>query len=147
MGVYSAKIAPGQSSLQIKFNRLIRPDGSSLTMSDPAVNDVGSTGITDTVDNHWGRLIGAAALMTLFDIPSMIQQNQMLAQANNNSDGTPNTASLYASSTLGSASDSVQQVGSKFVDQAIQIQPTITIHAGKQFSAFVTRDIVIPPFK
>lgn len=144
LGIYSSKISPGQSSLQIIFNRLIRPDGSSLTMKDPAVNDVGSTGITDTVNNHWGRIIGAAALMTVFNIPAMISQNQILAHSNDNDNGGGN---LYAASALGSASSSTQEVGSKFVDQAMQIQPTITVHAGKQFAAFVTRDIVIPPFK
>ena len=50
-----------------------------------------------------------------------------------------------SASAFGSASDSVNDIGQQFASQSIKIQPTIIIHAGKQFSAFVTKDIVIPP--
>ena len=32
LGQYNSKVAPGQSRLQIKFLRLIRPDGSSISL-------------------------------------------------------------------------------------------------------------------
>lgn len=139
LGNYNSKVAPGQSTLQIVFQRFIRPDGSSMMLSKSlGVNDTGGTGISDTVDNHWMRLIGAAALMTVFNIPATVQQNQALKQ--NSSSGQ-----LYGASAFGSASDSVNDIGQQFASQSIKIQPTIIIHAGKQFSAFVTKDIVIPP--
>ena len=145
LGKYSSKISPGQSTVQVIFQRLIRPDGSSLTMNDLGVNDVGESGISDTVNNHWMRIIGAAALMTVFDIPAMISQNQMLNAASK--DNGVGAAQLYSSSALGAVSQGSQQVGEQLVDQAMKVQPTIIINAGKQFAAFVTKDIVIPPIR
>jgi type IV secretion system protein TrbI len=139
LGNYNSKVAPGQSTLQIIFQRFIRPDGSSMMLSKAlGVNDTGGTGISDTVDNHWMRLIGAAALMTVFNIPAAVQQNQAMKQQSS-------SGQLYGASAFGAASDSVNDIGQQVASQAIKIQPTVTIHAGKQFSAFVTKDIVIPP--
>ena len=79
LGSYNSSISPGQSRIQVRFQRLIRPDGSSITLpSSVGVNNTGMSGAKGSVDNHWGSIIGAAALTAVFDIPSVIAQNQML---------------------------------------------------------------------
>ena len=52
LGQYNSKVSPGQSRLQVKFLRLIRPDGSSISLpSQPGMNTFGVSGFQDTVNN------------------------------------------------------------------------------------------------
>ena len=146
LGQYNSKVAPGQSRLQVKFLRLIRPDGSSISLpSQPGMNTFGVSGFEDTVNSHWGSIIGAAALMAVFDIPNILAQQQMTndALASGGAGISPN----YYAGGLQAFSNSTQNVGQQLVQQQMKVQPTITIHAGYLFSAFVTKDIVMPPYQ
>jgi type IV secretion system protein TrbI len=146
LGQYNSKVSPGQSRLQVKFLRLIRPDGSSISLpSQPGMNTFGVSGFQDTVNSHWGSIIGAAALMAVFDIPNIIAQNEMnsAALAAGSSGGT---SVNYSAGGLQAFSQSTQNIGQQLVQQQMKVQPTLTVHAGYLFSAFVTKDIVMPPY-
>ena len=52
----------------------------------------------------------------------------------------------YYAGGMQAFSSSSQNVGQELVQQQMKVQPTITIHAGYLFSAFVTKDIVMPPY-
>ena len=146
LGQYNSKVSPGQSRLQVKFLRLIRPDGSSISLpSQPGMNTFGVSGFQDTVNSHWGSIIGAAALMAVFDIPNIIAQNEMnsAALAAGSSGGT---SVNYSAGGLQAFSQSTQNVGQQLVQQQMKVQPTLVVHAGYLFSAFVTKDIVMPPY-
>ena len=75
IGKYNSQTVYGDTSVQVKFIRLIRPDGSSIILpNQPGMNASGVSGLTDEVDNHWGQLIGAAALSTVFNVPAVAAQ-------------------------------------------------------------------------
>ena len=134
----------------MKFTRLIRPDGSSITLPNSQGTDGnGAAGLYDTVDNHWGRVIGNAALMTVLNIPSVVATNQMNQGGYTTSDGRyvpPSIGSTASASALQSMSQSISQVGSKIAERSLNLQPTIRIHPGDQFNVLVTKDTVLSPY-
>ncbi len=150
LGQYNSQVSYGQSELQAKFVRIIRPDGSSVTLSDGSsgVDQQGVSGFSDTVDNHWGSIIGAAALMTVFNIPGIVATNQMNNNCvdNGNNGCTTSMGSTVAASSLQSVGQSASQVGNSIANKSLNIQPTITIHPGYQFSIMVTKDTILPPY-
>jgi len=148
IGEYSSKVSYGQSQLQAKFTRLIRPDGSSITLpNQPGVNGMGVTGFKDEIDNHWGTIMGSAFLMTVFNIPSIVATQQMSDSARTNADGsvTRPLGNTVAAASLQSLGRSISQVGSEVTRKSLNIQPTVTINDGYAFSVMVTKDIVMPP--
>ena len=153
IGVYNSEISYGQDILQAKFTRLIRPDGSSIVLpSQPAVNDMGRSGMNDIVNNHWGRIIGSAVLSALFNIPAIIATNQMNSSNSVTcNDGVcvsnPSLGSLTGASALQGVGGAASQVGTQLTQRSLDIQPTIVIRAGYRFSVMVSKDIVLPPYK
>lgn len=150
IGVYNSQISYGQSILQAKFTRLIRPDGSSIVLpSQPAVDDMGSSGMSDTVYNHWGSVIGSAVLSTIFNIPAIVATNQLNRQyvyQNGSYVPNPSIGTTAAASALQSVGQTASQVGAKLTDRSLNVQPTVVIHAGYRFSVMVSKDIVLPPY-
>ncbi len=152
IGEYNSSISYGQNQLQVKFTRLIRPDGSSIILpNQPGADNMGSTGIEDQVDNHWGKIVGAAVLSAVFNLPAIIATNQM--QNSNTSTCTngvctvtPSLGSTVGASALQAAGQSASNVGNTVAQNALNIQPTVIINSGYQFSVMVTKDIVLPPY-
>lgn len=149
IGEYNSSVSYGQEQLQAKFTRLIRPDGSSIILPNaPAADSMGSTGLEDEVDNHWGKIIGAATLSAIFNIPSIIATNQMQTSTTCPS-GSTCTAALGATagaSALQAAGQSASNVGNQLASNSLNLQPTIVINSGKEFTVMVTKDIVLPPY-
>jgi len=154
MGVYNSQTVYGDSSVQVKFVRLMRPDGSSIILpNQPGMNASGVSGLSGTVDNHWGQLVWAAALTTVFNVPAVAaqvatQQNNTVCtvDSNGNQTCTPNYGQVAYSSALQSLGQTAQQVGGKTTERAMNIKPTINIPSGKMFSVLVTKDTYIPPY-
>lgn len=151
IGEYNSNVAYGQSQVQAKFTRLIRPDGTSVVLpNQPGVNGVGTSGMSDEIDNHWSKIIGAASLAAIFDIPGIIATNQMNNNSGyyNGSNWVPqqNLGSVAGASALQGVGQSASSVGSAIANKSLNIQPTLIINAGYQFSIMVTKDIVLPPY-
>lgn len=154
IGEYNSTISYGQTQLQAVFTRLVRPDGTSVVLpgKTSGVNSMGVSGLSDQVDNHWGGVIGSAALMTLFSLPAALAQNsQNQSPVYVNGDqvvgggyGMNNTAQ---SSALQALSQATTQIGSTIAQREMNVQPTITINAGYVFSIMVTKDILMPPYQ
>ena len=154
IGEYNSTVSYGQNQLQVKFTRLIRPDGSSIILpNQPGVNTMGSTGIEDEVDNHWGRVIGAAALSAIFNLPAIVATNELNTNSNSVTcnggvctGGSNGAGQVVGASALQSAGQSAANVGNQVAQNALNIQPTIVINSGYQFSVMVTKDIILPPY-
>ena len=151
LGTYNSKVSYGDYQLQAKFIRLIRPDGTSIILPNQiGVDGMGVSGFSDELDNHWGQLIAAAALTTVFSIPAVAAQySQNQAQQYNGSTGTynsPGAGTTITNSALQGMGQSVSKIGNKITERAMNIQPTITIHEGYRFSILVTKDIILPPY-
>ncbi|WP_119327712.1 TrbI/VirB10 family protein [Cysteiniphilum halobium] len=150
IGQYNSSTVYGDTSVQVKFIRLIRPDGTSIILpNQQGMDGSGVSGLADEVDNHWGQLIGAAALSTVFNVPAVAaqvatQSNATVCDANGNC--TANYGNVAQNSVLQSLGQTASQVGGKITDRAMNLKPTITINSGKEFSVLVTKDTYLPPY-
>lgn len=139
LGDYESRTAYGQRRVLLTFNRIIRPDGSSLLIGKSSSADSqGQAGIEGNVDNHWSRIIGAATLSTILSVGAGI--------ASDSSD--KNYYPDARQRAMIGAAGGITQVGQNITNRALDIQPTITLPAGYHFNIVVKKDMVIsPPYK
>ena len=153
IGSYGSNITYGQNSLQVGFHRLIRPDGSSIDLSKfPGIGPLGTSGMTESVNHHWGVLAGAALLSSIFSIPSILASNTQYASSciqtdagivcNNN-----NTQNNTRNSALQSLGQTASELGTRLTSRALSLKPTVIIHPGYTFSVLVTKDVTLPPYE
>lgn len=137
IGVYDSQVAFGQSRVLLVWTRLIMPNGRSIVLErQQGADTAGYSGLEDEVDNHWGRLFGAALLSTLLSAGSELGSNS--TSSGSNSD-------LIQALRRG-ASDGASQTGQQVVRRNLNVQPTLTIRPGFLVRVIVNRDLVLEPY-
>jgi type IV secretory pathway VirB10-like protein len=133
IGQYDAQVTFGQSRALLVWNRLIMPNGRSIVLErQPGADPAGYAGLQDRVYNHWGTLLGAAAISTLLSVGSEA--------------GTSNAENNLVQALRQGASQGFSQVGQQVVSRSLNVQPTLTIRPGYPVRVLVTRDIVLEPY-
>lgn len=139
IGQYDSQVAYGQERVLVAFTRVVRPDGSSILLDKlSAADSQGNAGAAGDVDNHWGKILGAAVISTMLSMG-----------AGSVADNSSNNNTYYPNSTQGAlagASASISQTGQTLTNKAINVQPTLTIPAGYQFDMIVNKDIILSPY-
>lgn len=139
-GLYNSSVIFGQSQLQMVFTQMMRPDGATITLqNEQGIDSQGVAGLSDILNNHWGTVIGAAVLTTLFDLPSALVAN--------NSDYNTSGSTVYLSTGTDSIGSGISQVGDQIVSRSLQVTPTVTLESGKMFNVMVSSTVEIPPYK
>ena len=142
LGKYDSSIAYGQERILIVFNRIIRPDGTSIQLSNfTAANQQGESGFDADVNNHWGKVLGAATISTMLSFGAGV--------AANNHPGGGGTNQYYPSSqqtAITGAAGNVSQTGQALTSRAMDIQPTLTVPVGFSFNIIVNKDMVLAPY-
>lgn len=127
----------GEDRVGVSFERLIRPDGSSIRLADTAGGDgTGASGIADQVNNHYGQMIVGALLSATLNVG--------IRSTAGNVRGDYPTIGQDAAAAAGTGAG---QVGNAFTQRAMARPPTITVAPGFSFSVIVGRDLVLPPWK
>lgn len=141
LGEYETRgVSYGQTRVLISFNRIIRPDGSSILLGKPYGADLqGAGGLTGSVDNHWARILGAATISTILSIGAGVASD-------NNANTNTNYINARQGAILGAATG-VSNVGQSIVNRSLDIPPTITVPAGYEFNVIVKKDMVLTPYK
>ena len=65
IGEYNSGVAQGASRIFIVWSRLIRPDGVSITLGSPAVDELGRGGLSGKVNRHFLKRFGGAILLSV----------------------------------------------------------------------------------
>jgi type IV secretion system protein VirB10 len=137
LAAYDSMVAWGQQRVLVCWNRLIRPDGSSITLDCmPGVDLAGYAGFSDEVDNHWWRIIGGAAVSSLLAATTQRSQGNVTGYQ-------PSFPQAWASGTAAGVNEAGQQLTAK----NLQLQPTITVRPGFSVNVLVTKDVVIEPYR
>ena len=124
IGEYNSGVAQGASRIFIVWNRLIRPDGVSITLASPAVDDLGRGGLGGKVNRHFFQRYGTAILLSVLS-----GGITALAQSRNNGSTVVVSNSSEASSLGNQAS------------RGSDIAPTIKTKQGALVRIFVARDL------
>lgn len=134
IGTYDSRVSFGQERALLVWQRLIRPDGSSLQLDNlPASDTEGQSGLSDKVDFHTGRLLKVIAMATLLGV------------------GTELTFGQQESDLVRAVRESVQQnadrAGQQLVERNLDIQPTLTVRPGWPLRVIVRRDLILSPYR
>ncbi len=139
-GVYDSRVVYGQSRLLIAWNRLIFPDGSSLTLGAmPGADVSGYAGFADQADNHYFRIFGSAVLMSL--IGGGMSYAVDSVSGNNNTDSESGETTMQDEMTSALAAQ-LGQTTLQLLQKNLSISPTLKIRPGYQFNVMVTKDMV-----
>jgi type IV secretion system protein VirB10 len=122
-GVYEADIAQGQKRAQIRWTRLLRPDGVSVALDSPAADPLGRAGVEGRVDNHFMQRFGNALLGTTMSIGSTLATRSISSPV------------VIAVPGTGQAASQAVMPGST------QIAPTLTVRQGTRITVFVQHDL------
>jgi type IV secretion system protein TrbI len=133
IGKYDSVVAFGQKRALVVWQRLIRPDGSSLVIDNlPATDEGGYAGLEDQVDFHTWSLLKGVALATLLGVGSE------LTLGNNQND--------LISAIEQSAVKNTDQAGQQFVQRQLDVQPTLTVRPGWPLRIIVHKDLILEPY-
>ncbi len=134
VGRYNSVIGCGQNGVQVVWDRVIFPDASSIDLDGMTGQDEqGYSGLRHSVDNHYKRLIGFAALTSLFAAGFELSQSRTTSVLQYPSAGELAGAAVGQQAT---------QLGAEVTRRNLNIQPTIKVPAGYKFNVRVNRDIL-----
>jgi hypothetical protein len=124
IGEYNSGVAQGASRIFIVWNRLIRPDGVSVSLGSPAVDDLGRGGLGGKVNRHFLQRFGGAILLSVLTggisaVTQSLSRGSTVVVSNSNE----------ATSLAGQAS------------RGGDIAPTIKTLQGATVRIFVARDL------
>lgn len=134
IGTYDSRVSFGQERALLVWQRLIRPDGSSLQLDNlPASDTGGRSGLSDQVDFHTGRLLKGIAMATLLGV------------------GTELTFGQQESELVRAVRESMQQnadrAGQRLVERNLDIQPTLAVRPGWPLRVIIRRDVILSPYR
>ncbi len=129
VGEYRSGVSAGQKRLFVLWTRVITPAGVVINLDSPGADELGSTGMTGTVDNHWYKRVGSAFLLS--SIEDGIQYE--IADQQAKSGGT-----TFVLSNTAQAGNNMAQ---KVLDTTINIPPTIYKNQGDRAVIYVARDL------
>ena len=133
IGQYLSQPAYGTERVMLAFNRIIFPDGKSLTLGAmPAADSDGYAGLSADVNNHMFRLLSGAIF--LGGITAMVAVTQDDAY---DSDGNL-TMSSAMTQAIGA---SLGQVLADVVERNINIAPTLEVEPGYKFNLTLVKDL------
>jgi len=135
VGIYDSNVTLGQERALVGWQRIIYPDGSSISLDRMPGADVGGyAGFKDKVNNHYWRIFGNGLLLSVFSAGIQLSQPQARNGENYNS-------SQIIAGALG---QQMGQLGMQMAQRNMNIQPTLEVRPGYQFNVMVTKDIILP---
>jgi type IV secretion system protein VirB10 len=137
LGVYDSRVSFGQRRVLLVWNRLVFPNGTTLDIAgSPGIDQAGYSGLSGKVNEHWGTMLKSALLASVFVAGAEIVYD---------SDSSVNSENKSPRDVAAeSAAGSILDMGTKIMNRAADIQPTITIRPGKKMGIFVQKDVVFP---
>ena len=132
LGRYDSDIDDGQSRALVVWNRIIRPDGSSLVIENLRGVDLsGEAGLRDKVDRHTSSIFKAAILSSILSVAAEL--------------GADDEDAL-AEAIRSGGQDTINQAGQGVVTRALSRKPTLSVRPGWRLGIIVNRDLVLSPY-
>ena len=124
IGQYESGVAQGASRVFIVWTRLIRPDGVTISLASPAVDELGRAGVRGKVNRHFLQRFGGSILLSV------------LSGGINAATAAATQGSSVVVSSSSQASGLAEQAAKDF-----DIPPTIKTKQGAAVRIFVARDL------
>lgn len=132
IGKYDSNVSFGQNRALVVWQRIIRPDGTSIVVDNlPGTDTAGYAGVADTVDYHTWELVKGIGLATLLGVGTELRLG-----SNENE---------LVQAIRESTQENTNRAGQRIVERTLDIQPSITIRPGWPIRVIVNKDIILPP--
>lgn len=139
VGSYMNSLLIGQARILIALERLILPNGKSISLlGTPAADMQGASGVEAKVDDHFWDMfktsivLGAASLI--------LPKDQQSISVSDSAQGTSRTAGSIIGSSI---YDTIKRV----TERNGVIKPTGTIDLGEPFTLMLSRDVQMEPYQ
>ncbi|MBU2580929.1 MAG: conjugal transfer protein TraI [Alphaproteobacteria bacterium] len=134
IGRYDSVVAYGQERALVVWQRIIRPDGTSIVIDNlPATDAAGYAGLTDAVDLKTWRLLKGIGLATVLGVGSSLAFGQ--------SSGDSDIIRALREST----GQTTNRAGQRLIERELNVQPTLTVRPGWPLRVIVHKDIILTP--
>ena len=128
----------GGKRIGVVFQRIILPNGASLTLPDQqAIDGVGYPGLVDKYDDHRGSIYRAGFITALLGAG--------MQSLTGNTSGTDNRSP--GEEAVSGAVASILRTGQQLIAKDVDAQPTIEITPGYQFIVFINQDLSIGAYE
>jgi type IV secretion system protein VirB10 len=121
IGQYKSGLATGQSRAYIIWTRVLRPDGVSVQLGSPVMDEKGEVGLSGDVNRHFWQRFGSSILLSV------------VAGAT--------SAISSGSSTVVIGTSGAQSAASAALEADAKIPPTIRVPLGTPIQVFAARDL------
>lgn len=139
VGTYEGGAKLGESRVNIRWSRMLLPNGASYQMGDTIVTAGmdGYPGILGKVDNHNDQVVSAGLVTTALGALGSI------AAGNTSSSGDSYSASNLAAQ---GAASNLLNVAGKLMEQKMGRMPTITVEPGTTFFLRISDNLSLRPY-
>ena len=136
IGNYDSIITYGQERTLIVFNRIIMPNGNSISLEQFQGMDLqGYAGLKDKVNNHWFRILGSVVVAGI--LQGLADRTEEIDEL-----GLDDTEIV-----ANSVSAEVAKTAAEIINKQINIQPTLEVRPGWNFNVFVEKDLILEAYK
>ena len=136
IGKYDSVVAYGQERALVVWQRIIRPDGSSIVIDNlPATDTAGYAGLADSIDLHTWKLLKGVALATVLGVSSSL--------AFGSGSGDSDIIRALREST----GQTTNRAGQRLIERELNVQPTLTVRPGWPLRVIVHKDLVLTPYR
>lgn len=137
LGTYNNRVVWGERRILVSFDRLLFPDGSSITLpGELGADGLGASGFQDKVNNHYGRIFGSAALISVISAGATVATREDRDQPSLEL-GVEDELRLALGRDLSRAATSLFR-------RNLNIAPTLEARPGFRFNVFLTQDLAFP---
>ncbi|SOO14142.1 Conjugation TrbI family protein [Xanthomonas citri pv. fuscans] len=126
-GEYTGGLQQGQNRIFVLWTRVRTPSGIAIGLDSPGTDQLGASGLSGKVNNHFWKRFGAAMLMSIVDDAAAFAANR-----NGNSATTVN---------LGNTQDAASDMAAKVLETTANIPPTLYKQQGDRINIIVARDL------
>ena len=136
IGRYDSVVAHGQQRALLVWQRIIRPDGSSVQIDNlPATDAAGYAGLQDGVDLHTWQLLKGIGLATVLGVGSSLA----FGSASGDSD--------IIRALRESTGQTTNRAGQRLIERELNVQPTLTVRPGWPLRVIVHKDLILTPYR
>ncbi|MDL2328475.1 hypothetical protein LJC71_01820 [Desulfosarcina sp. OttesenSCG-928-A07] len=139
-GIYDSRVVYGQERVLVAWNRIIFPDGSSVTLGAmPGADMSGYSGFKDKVNNHYIKAYGNAFLMSM-----IIGSTSYLVDRfddDDDYDAYGNEKTSFSDEIGKAIAMQMGQASMRILEKNLNISPTLEIRPGYQLNVMLTKDV------
>lgn len=131
-GEYQTAQDIGERRIQVAWNRIVTPDGRSVTMKTYGADQLGRSGLTGRVNNRLGAKFTAAALVSIVSAGPLLASNN---SSNGNRDNSNDAATNLSTTLANTLTDAVKPY--------LDLKPIINVKQGALVTVIVNQDIEV----